>query len=91
MWDQGVMSATGGLYANIFMDGPRQHGGMGNLWQGVWVLGLTVGVTVTDMGARCQCDMRGGMQPACFGWFEGGMLTKEGGSRGQQRTVTKPW
>ena len=25
MWDQGVMSATGGLYADIFMDGPRQQ------------------------------------------------------------------
>ena len=31
----------------------------------------------------------GGMQPTCCGWFRGDMLlvTKEGGSRGQRRTV----
>ena len=27
MWDQGVMGAMGRLYADSFMDGPRQHGG----------------------------------------------------------------
>ena len=31
MWDQGVMSAMGGLYADIFMDGPRQQWTMGDV------------------------------------------------------------
>ena len=47
MWDQGVMSAMGRLYADIFMDGPRQHGGMGSLWAMTGAVGV---------GARCGHD-----------------------------------
>ena len=50
-----------------------------------------LGMGASVMCHRRRCDMCGGTQPTRFGWFEGGTLTKEGGSRGQQCTMTKLW